>query len=106
MRTAFAICAALALGACDVAQKTADDLARTRAKTAVAGVVSREFPGVDASPVTDCIINAASAQELLQIAASSATGATADVTELTLGIARRPEAVRCYGTNALLMVLS
>ena len=96
MRLALALFATLALVACDAAQQAADDVARGRAKRAVNGVVSQQFPGVDATPVTDCIIDAASAQEILQIAGASATGASADVAEMTLRIARRPEAVSCY----------
>ncbi len=100
-RFAISLAAALALIGCDVAQQAADDVARGRAKRAVDGVVAQNFPGVDASPVTDCIIGAATAQEILQIAGSSATGAQADVTEQVLGIAQRPEAVSCIAGNGI-----
>lgn len=94
------------LGACEAAQQAADDVARGRAKTAVNGVVAEKFPSVNAAPVTDCIIDAASAQELLQIAASASTGAHADVTELTLGIARRPAALQCIAKSSITLALT
>ena len=89
------IAALMTLAACDVAQQAADDVARGQAKRAVNSVVAERFPGVDATPVTDCIIDAASAQEILQIAGSSATGAQTETTEMVLQIAQRPEAVTC-----------
>ncbi|MDQ2092105.1 succinate dehydrogenase [Marimonas arenosa] len=88
--------ALLALPGCDVAQQAADDVARGQAKRAVDTVVAERFPGVDATPVTDCIVDAASAQEILQIAGSSVTGAQAETTEMVLQIAQRPEAVSCF----------
>ncbi|UYV36206.1 succinate dehydrogenase [Rhodobacteraceae bacterium D3-12] len=106
MRLALATLALMALTACDVAQQAADDMARGRAKTAVNGVVAEKFPGVNAAPVTDCIIDAASAQEILQIAGSAATGAHADVTELTLAIAKRPEALQCITKASISLALN
>ncbi len=106
MRLAAALLALMALGACEAAQQAADDVARGRAKTAVNAVVTEKFPGVNAAPVTDCIIDAASAKELLQIAASASTGAHADVTELTLGIARRPAALQCMTKSSITLALN
>ncbi|WP_137699681.1 succinate dehydrogenase [Marimonas lutisalis] len=106
MRMALALLAPLALAACDVAQQAADDVARGQAKRAVNSVVAERFPGVDAAPVTDCIIDAASAQEILQIAGSSATGARAEITQMVLQIAQRPEAVTCIaGAGVTLLKL-
>ena len=73
--TAVVGVALMALSGCDMAQQAADDVARGQAKRAINAVVAERMPGVDASPVTDCIIDAATAQEILQIAGSSATGA-------------------------------
>ena len=106
VRTLVATAAVSLLTACTAVQQAADDAARGRAKRAVNGVVAQQFPGVDATPVTDCIIDAASAQEILQIAASSATGASADVAELTLQIARRPEAISCYLRQGIVLAAS
>jgi hypothetical protein len=106
MRATLALIALLALPACDMAQQTADDIARDRATTAVNGVVAARFPWVDVSPVTDCVINAASAREILQIAASAATGANGEVSELVLQIAQRPAATQCIAQAGLALALS
>ena len=92
---------AVMLSGCGLAQQAADDAARGQAKRAVNAVVARTFPGVDAAPVTDCIIDAASAQELLQIASSSAVGAQGEVTQLALQIAQRPKASSCIAQAGL-----
>lgn len=93
--------AALALSGCGAANEAADALARDRAKTVVNGVVEDKFPGVNAAPVTDCIIDAASAGEIISIAGASVTGVTASTVDTVLEIARRPEAVKCVAENSL-----
>lgn len=85
----------LALGACSVAQDTADQLAQDRAKTTINRVVADKFPGVDASPITDCIVEAASAQEILKIAGSGVIGTTTGIPNLVLDIAARPATLEC-----------
>ncbi|WP_306006118.1 succinate dehydrogenase [Aquicoccus porphyridii] len=99
MRMALAISALVAVAGCDLAQQAADDVARGQAKRAVDGVVAERLPGVNVAPVTDCIIEEATAQEILQIAASSTTGATGEVTQMVLQIAQRPAAATCMALN-------
>lgn len=101
MRLAAALLVLMALPACDVAQQAADDVARGQARRAVNAVVAERFPGADATPVTDCIIEAATAQEILQIAGSSATGAQGEITQMVLQIAQRPDAVTCIARNGV-----
>lgn len=100
-RQVVAIAALALLSACSVAQQAADDIARDRARGVVNTVVENNFPGVDATPVTDCVIDAASAQEILSIAADSVTGVQPDTAALVLEIAQRPDAVQCITRNAL-----
>jgi hypothetical protein len=92
--------ALVALTGCEQANSVADAFARDRAKDVVNGYVETQFPGVNAAPVTDCIIDAASAQEILQIAA--APGAS---TDLIVDIAQRPDALTCITTNSLGLAL-
>ncbi|MDU8926162.1 succinate dehydrogenase [Alisedimentitalea sp. MJ-SS2] len=106
MRALLALIVLAALPACEAAQQAADDLARDRAKTAVNGVVAERFPGFDASPVTNCVIEAASAQEILQIAGSAAAGANGEVTEMVLQIAKRPAATQCIAQASIVLALS
>lgn len=91
----------LILAACTDVQRIADAAARDRAKVVVNGVVAQNLPGVNAAPVTDCIIEAASAQEILQIAADSVTGVKPDTVDLVLAIAQRPQSVRCIASAAI-----
>lgn len=78
-----------------------DMLARDAAKNVVNATVQARFPGVDARPLTDCIIDNASSAEIGQIAQSAVVGTGADTTDLIVRIAERPETVRCTVNNAL-----
>jgi len=89
------------LSGCNVANDAADRLARNQAKAVVNGVVEQRFPGVNAAPVTDCIIDAASAREILTIAGASVSGVTQSTVEQVLDIAQRPEAVQCIAGNSM-----
>lgn len=101
MKMTSLICAAAILSGCTVANDAADAVARDRAKTMVNGVVEERFPGLDARPVTDCIIDAASAGEIIEIAGASVTGVTQSTAEKVIEIAARPEAVNCIADNSL-----
>ncbi|PWE34136.1 succinate dehydrogenase [Maritimibacter sp. 55A14] len=92
---------ALILGACTAGNTVADRLARDRAKTVVNSVVANRFPGVNAAPVTDCIIDAATAGEIISIAGATVSGVTPSTVEKVLEIARRPAAVQCIAESSL-----
>jgi len=97
----LSLVAALALSGCAVANDAADAIARDRAKSVVNGVVERNLPGVAVAPVTDCIIDAASAGEILNIAGASVGGVTSDTVNEVLNIAQRPQVVNCISEVAL-----
>lgn len=90
--------------ACTAANDAADTLARERAKSVVNTVVADRFPGLNAAPVTDCIIDAASAGEIISIAGASVSGVTPAVAQDVLDIAQRPEAVQCIAENGLTLL--
>ncbi len=100
----LALIAAIALTGCTAANGAADTLARDRAKGVVNGVVTNKFPGVNAAPATDCIIDAASAGEIIQIAGASVTGVTQSTVEQVVEIASRPDAVQCIAQNSLTLL--
>ncbi|WP_297768268.1 succinate dehydrogenase [uncultured Roseovarius sp.] len=104
MRMLLATVALLALGACEATNQVADTIARERAKSVVNTVVAERFPAVNAAPVTDCIIDAASAREIVRIAGASVTGVTPEVAQEIVGIAQRPEAVQCIAANSLTLL--
>ncbi|SLN21885.1 hypothetical protein PEL8287_00942 [Roseovarius litorisediminis] len=92
------------LTGCTAANDEADAVARDRAKSVVNGVVANRFPGVNAAPVTDCVIDAASAGEIIQIAGASVTGMTQSTVEQVVDIASRPDAVQCIAENSLTLL--
>ncbi len=104
MRMLAAIIGLGLLAGCDAANEAADTLARDRAKTVVNGVVADKFPGLNAAPLTDCIIDAASANEILTIAGASVTGVTDNTVQQVVEIARRPDAVQCIAENSLTLL--
>lgn len=100
MRAALAIAAFVALAGCGVVSDATDDLARDQAKSVVNRVVADRFPGVNATPVTDCVIDAASASEILSLASASITGVTDRTIETVVEIGSRPEALTCIARNS------
>lgn len=103
-RAILSLTSAALLTGCAAANDAADALARDRAKTVVNGVVSDRFPGVNAAPVTDCIIDAASAGEIISIASASVTGVNQSTVDTVLDIARRPESVQCIARNSITLL--
>ena len=89
------------LTACTAANEAADNLAQERAKSVVNGVAAKQFPGVNAAPVTDCVIEAASAGEIISLAGASVTGVTEGTVRQVLEIAARPDATQCIAKNSL-----
>jgi len=99
--------AVLSLGmltACTAATDAADAVARNRAKTVVNAVVADRFPGVNAAPLTDCIIDNASASEIVSVASASVTGVTENTVETVVTIAKRPDTVSCIAGNGLALL--
>jgi hypothetical protein len=78
-----------------------DVLARDVAKGVVNGVVQSRFPGVNAAPYTDCIIDNATGPEIVTIAEAAVLGTSQATTALVVDIAGRPDTVRCALNNSL-----
>ncbi|WP_341367004.1 succinate dehydrogenase [Yoonia sp. BS5-3] len=93
--------AAFGLSGCLDGATSVDDVARSGAKTVVNGIVEARFPGVDASVATDCIIDNASASEIVTIGQAALTGTTDATTSLVLEIAQRPDTVSCIAEDTL-----
>ena len=104
LRICLAASAFGATAGCAAVNDAADTVARERAKTVVNGIVTQRFPGLNAAPVTDCIIDAASAGEIIRIAAAPAGGVTQSTVEEVLAIAQRPEAVQCIAENSIALL--
>jgi hypothetical protein len=104
MRTALACGTVASLAACGPANQVADAVARDRAKSVVNTEVTRRFPGVNPAPVTDCVIDAASASEIIRIAGASVTGITPEISDEVVTIAQRLESVQCIARNGLVLL--
>ncbi len=96
-------CALVALTACTSAQQ--DTLAQDAAKQAVRPILEERFPGIPLEPATDCVIENATAQEILVLAADAVTGPTASTLEVTTRILARPETIRCLAEDGLPVIL-
>ncbi|GAB5448618.1 succinate dehydrogenase [Gymnodinialimonas sp.] len=92
---------ALPLTACVGFQDVADQLARQQARTFVNAEVEQRFPGVDATPITNCVIDNASAQEIVTIAGGIALGNTEAASNTVSTILQRPATLQCTAGNYL-----
>jgi len=97
----LAAVAVAGLSGCLDGATTVDGVAHSGAKTVVNGIVASRFPGVDASVATDCIIDNASAAEILTIGQAAIVGTTAETTSLVLEIAQRQATVACIAQDTL-----
>ena len=88
----------LALSGCGAA----DTVARDNAKSVVHNVVTERFPGANPAPVTDCIIDAASAGEIIQLGSAAVTGISSSTVETVVKISTRPEALTCLSRNGVI----
>ncbi|MCF2906596.1 succinate dehydrogenase [Octadecabacter sp. CECT 8868] len=97
MKPIIALVAAASLTACAVVETAAVDTGRAAAKAAVTPIVADTVPGPAGVAITDCIIDNASGQELLTLAAG---GTSAENVALVGEILARTETVAC-ATSAL-----
>ena len=91
------------LAACTSQQQ--DELARDAAKKAVRPVLAERFPGIPLEPATDCVIDNATASEILALAADAVTGPTASTVEIVFNVTSRPETIECLAKEGLPVLL-
>lgn len=97
----LALACLLSLTACVGFQDVADQLAREQARQFVNAEVQSRFPGVDATPITNCVIDNASAQEIVTIAGGIALGNTDAASNTVSTILQRPATLQCTAGNYL-----
>lgn len=95
MRAAILLVTTLPLAACVGVQDMADQIAREQARQYVNAEVQQRFPGVNAEPITDCVIDNASAQEIITIAGGIALGNTDAATSTVNAVLQRPATLQC-----------
>lgn len=103
MRVAFILGAALALSNCS--PQVQDAFAREAARSVVTRVVVERFPGLPVEPAIDCVIDNASAAQILALASDAALGPTPATVEVVGQIITKPETINCLGTRGLPVLL-
>ncbi len=93
--SASVLATACTLAACVDMQDMADQIARQQARQYVNAEVQQRFPGVDATPITDCVIDNANAQEIVTIAGGIALGNTDAATDTVNSVLQRPGTLQC-----------
>jgi len=99
MRVPVCIAAVCVVSACSIAEDIAQTTVRNETKGIVNAQVAESFPGLNAAPITDCIIDNASTSEILTIGQAAITGVTPATTQLILTIAQRPDTLSCIAEN-------
>lgn len=94
-----ALAAALLAGCAAV--PTQDQLARETARNVIRPILADRFPGVPLEPLTDCVIDNASAAELFGLAQTGLTGLTPDAFTTILAIAQRPGTLQCLASDGV-----
>ncbi|NGM47316.1 hypothetical protein G5B31_17400 [Rhodobacter sp. SGA-6-6] len=92
--------AVLALAACDP-QAMADNTARRAAADVVEAVVMREMPAAPAKAATECILQAASIEEVRALAADFGVEAGTLTKENIRNLATRPAAKACFAASGV-----
>jgi len=105
MRSAgLLLTAALALAACDPAE-LANSAVRRAASSVVFPVVNIDMPAGPAQAATDCILSAASPDELQLLARDVGVEAGSSTKATIRMIAIRPAAQACYAANGVPQIL-
>jgi predicted ThiF/HesA family dinucleotide-utilizing enzyme len=86
---------------CTAANDMADAIARERAKAAVNSVVEERFPSVEATPVTDCVIDNASASQITNLAADAVLGPTEKSVTVVRDVLSKGDTLTCLFENGL-----
>lgn len=101
LRTICAVSGLAVLSACTV-EDPADQIARQAAKDAVRPILAKRLPGVPIEPAVECVIDNASAKEILTLAKAGVTGqADAETTQTVVIIIKRPETIECIAKDGL-----
>lgn len=103
MRAALILSLGL-LAACMTPQDMVDREVRQTAEQVINEVVSDQFPGVDASPVSNCVVNNASTAEILTVAKAAVTGIDAETVDIVLDVIKRRGTLDCIVDNGIALL--
>lgn len=99
-RAFWILMAGVFLAGCDP-QETADQLIRETARSVVVPVLAQTMPAPMAQAGAECIIAAATPEELLAIAADVGNAAGTSTEANIASVASHPKAVRCLTAAAI-----
>lgn len=97
---ALALVSVLALVACDP-QEMADKAMRRTAESVVQPVLARELPGNLADAATQCVLDAASPDEIRGLARDMGVEAGSQTVENIRNLALRPAAAACFARSGV-----
>lgn len=100
MRPVLLIATAFCLTACSVGQEAVRD----QAKSTVNSYVAQKWPGVNVSPITDCIIDNSSTGEVLSLAKGARFGVTPGTVQTIQTVLSRPATQSCIMQNGMRML--
>ncbi len=101
MRGFLALLSMVFVFSCSQSEPSATEVARGAVKAVLRPTISTQFPGVPTDIITDCVIENASASEIVQIANSALLGSPTDTSYATLPIAKRPATLQCVAAKSL-----
>lgn len=99
-RGGAALCLGLALAGC-TAQQATDAVLRQTAQTVVTPVLDDFLPGPQAVAATDCVLVAATSQDLRLLSRDVGVVAGTSTVQTVLGIAARPAAQACLAQSGI-----
>jgi predicted ThiF/HesA family dinucleotide-utilizing enzyme len=102
LRAAYLVLATATLTGCAVGEQ----VARDQAKSVVTPIVAQKFPGLPTEPVTNCVIDNATFQEIVTLAAATGTGSNAKAVKVVMDVASRPATIKCVAKQGLPALLS
>lgn len=99
-RVSWVICAVITLAACNP-QETADQVIRQTARSVIVPVLAETMPAPLAEAGADCLIAAATPEDLRAIAADIGNTAGTSTVANIANLAARPQALRCLTAAAV-----
>jgi hypothetical protein len=100
MRIALLLVGLVLVAGCN-STELGDRVAQESARSVITPVVEDRFPGANASEITDCIIDDATAGEIIDLAQAAAFGVTDRTIHTVSEIALRRDAVVCIAESQL-----
>ena len=67
-------------------------------------VVERNFPGVNAAPVSNCVVDNATGDEIVTVAEAAVTGIDDETVATVLDVVKRRDTIDCIASNGIALL--